>query len=346
MKTTSKLLFAVSAIPLIAASAMPAFAQEYSDGTTAGTPIQNSVSVTYNVAGTAQTPETSNTDEFLVDRVIDLTVAEANNTPTTVAPDQENMVTSFNVTNLSNDVLDFGLSVAQGTSDQFNYDEPVSYYIDTDNDGDYTDEAEITHIDELGQGDTVTVLVVANMPNGIVTGDELDIILTAQALTGGTVGTMGSPFTKSTSNTASVVDTIFGDGNGDIDGDKDGRFSDTDTYVVSAADLEVVKTSRIVWDPVNEEDSPMAIPGAIVEYCIAVTNAAGSATATGVSISDTLPSEVTYTTDNFVATTNNTSCTYSNTGTTGSHSAGVVSGTLSDIAADQTRTLIFQATIN
>jgi uncharacterized repeat protein (TIGR01451 family) len=30
------------------------------------------------------------------------------------------------------------------------------------------------------------------------------------------------------------------------------------------------------------------IPGAVVEYCIAVANAAGSATATNISVSDTL----------------------------------------------------------
>jgi uncharacterized repeat protein (TIGR01451 family) len=36
------------------------------------------------------------------------------------------------------------------------------------------------------------------------------------------------------------------------------------------------------------------IPGAVVEYCIAVANAAGSATATNISVSDTLPAATTY----------------------------------------------------
>ena len=36
------------------------------------------------------------------------------------------------------------------------------------------------------------------------------------------------------------------------------------------------------------------IPGAVVEYCIAVANAAGSATATNIGVSDTLPGTTTY----------------------------------------------------
>ena len=44
----------------------------------------------------------------------------------------------------------------------------------------------------------------------------------------------------------------------------------------------------------NGATNPKYIPGAVIEYCIAVTNAAGSASATSVAISDPLPTEVTY----------------------------------------------------
>lgn len=344
MKTTSKLLIAVSAIPLTALGAAPAFAGPYENGTAAGTEIENKVSVSYSVAGTAQTSVESNTDKFVVDRVIDLTVAEANGQDTVVAPDAADQVVSFQVTNLSNDVLDFGLTATQGTSDQFDTT-GVLIYVDTDGDGDYTNETAVDYIDELPAGDTVTVFVVSKIPNGVVTGNEADIILTAQALSGDVSGTKGSVFTPATSNGAMVVDTIFADINGDDDTAKDGKHSDTDTYIVSAADLDVVKTSKIVSDPVNGTANPMAIPGAIVEYCIAVTNAAGGASATGVSISDTLPTTVTYDTTNMGVKAQGGDCSTPGT-VDGAHASGVVSGNLGTIGAGQTSTLIFQAKIN
>lgn len=56
--------------------------------------------------------------------------------------------------------------------------------------------------------------------------------------------------------------------------------------------LLVSKTSRVVSDPVNGTTNPKAIPGATMRYCLLVTNG-GSATATGVSVSDPLPAATT-----------------------------------------------------
>lgn len=56
--------------------------------------------------------------------------------------------------------------------------------------------------------------------------------------------------------------------------------------------LLVAKTSRVVSDPVNGTTNPKAIPGATMRYCLLVTNS-GSATATGVSVSDPLPAATT-----------------------------------------------------
>lgn len=65
------------------------------------------------------------------------------------------------------------------------------------------------------------------------------------------------------------------------------------TFCKPAASISVSKTSSVVSDPVNNAAYPKAIPGAVVSYCIAITNN-GSGTATSVVATDALPSGSTY----------------------------------------------------
>ncbi|AQA00086.1 proprotein convertase, P [Sphingopyxis sp. QXT-31] len=58
--------------------------------------------------------------------------------------------------------------------------------------------------------------------------------------------------------------------------------------------LVFAKTSSIVSDPTNGTTNPKAIPGAVIRYCLLVTNT-GSATATSVAINDAIPATMTYT---------------------------------------------------
>ena len=58
------------------------------------------------------------------------------------------------------------------------------------------------------------------------------------------------------------------------------------------ANITVTKTSSVISDGIST-DKPKSIPGAIVRYCILVSNA-GSATATNISIADAIPPRVTY----------------------------------------------------
>ena len=123
-----------------------------------------------------------------------------------------------------------------------------------------------------------------------------------------------------------------------------------------------------ISDPVNGVSADAkAIPGAVIEYCIAVTNAAGGATATNVTVADDLPADVTFTANDFgifvdgTATVDTSGATPVATcsggsdgeGTTASFSAGggtggldLISGTLSNIPASTTRSLYFRVTIN
>lgn len=65
------------------------------------------------------------------------------------------------------------------------------------------------------------------------------------------------------------------------------------TFCNPQATLSVTKLSSILSDPVNATTNPKAIPGALVNYCILVTNP-GSATATSIVATDVIPSDLTF----------------------------------------------------
>ena len=79
---------------------------------------------------------------------------------------------------------------------------------------------------------------------------------------------------------------VFGDAG------RDGTEADDDSYLVSAADLNVAKTSVVISDPFNLLVNPKAIPGALMEYAITVTNT-GTVAADNVRITDVLDGNVT-----------------------------------------------------
>ncbi len=343
MNSSKQLLGAVSAAALVAVSASPALAA----GTSVGTIIPNTVTVDFQVGGQTQTAVTGS-DSFTVDRKVNVLVTEVGGATTSVSPNQQAAVTTFEVTNLSNDTIDLALSVAQSTSDQFDATN-VRIYRDNGN-GEYdAGDTLVTSLDEVAADATVRVFVVADIPINRVTGDVAEVTLTATAHAGGAAGSLGALLTATSGGNTSGVDTVLADGSGVDDVDYDGKFSATDSYTVLAAAMTATKRSTVVSDPVNGTSNPKAIPGATVEYCIAVANAAGSATATGVSISDTLPSDLTFdsTFGIFVNGTVDGSGDCNADGSAGgNHAAGVVTGSLSDIAAGVTRTLYFRATIN
>ena len=94
MKRSMQWLGTASAFALVLAPAMAAAAPV---GTAANSSISNSVTVSYNVGGVAQTPITSAADVFTVDRKIDLVVTTQDSTAVSVTPGQTNAVTRFTV---------------------------------------------------------------------------------------------------------------------------------------------------------------------------------------------------------------------------------------------------------
>jgi uncharacterized repeat protein (TIGR01451 family) len=276
---------------------------------------------------------------------------------TNVSPGQQAAVTAFTVTNVSNAPLDLALAAAQlsggtaahGGTDNFDVT-GAGVFVDTNTDGDYdvgTDQA-VTYLDQVAADASRTVFVVANVPLGLSTDDVAGVRLSATAREATAAGSMGAAITETSGANTAGVDTVFADTNANGNTARDGIHFGADDYTILAASLSATKSSRIVSDPFNGTTNPKMIPGAVVEYCVAVANAAGSATATNVAVSDTLPATTAYDSA-FGVLLNGTA-----TGATcnadgvagGAYAAGVVSGTLSDIAAGVTRTLVFRVTVN
>lgn len=348
MRTTKQLLGAVSAFALVAMSSAPAMAA----GTTAGSTITNNVTVNYSVSGQAQNAETA-TNSFMVDQRVNLTVTSVAS-PVTVSPNQTNQVLAFNVTNLSNSTADLDLSVALRAGTAANISN-FEVYLDSNGNG-QLDAAEltagpITYLDEVAEDATVAVLVVSDISINAVNGDTFDVVLTAAAHTAGTAGTLGTRLQATAGANTAGMDTVLFDGAGISDAANDGAFSAEGRYVVSGADLTVVKTSRVISDPVNGTGpNRKAIPGATIEYCITVANATGAATATNVAVIDDLPADVIYSTSFGTFINGDASCATGTAGGTFTAGGGVnnrdrITGSLSDVAAGQTRSVYFQVEI-
>lgn len=345
MKTVTRAFGIAAAGAGAALAASPAQAA----GTQAGSTITNTVTVNYSVGGVAQTAQTAS-NAITVDRKVIITIASAATT-TTVSPGQTAASTAFTVTNSSNDTIDIGLAVvnqAGGAAQHGGTD-----VFDVSNFKFYSDAALttlITYLDEVAPDASRTVYVAADIPISTTNGQIAGDILTGTAQAGGSAGTQGAVLTATSGANTSGVDTVFADGAGATDAANDGKFSARGDYTVSAPVLTVTKTSTLISDPVNGTTNPKAIPGATMEYCIQVANAAGAATATNLAITDPLPSTVTYSSGYGIflnGTVTGGTCNADGTaGGTYTAATTTVSGTLNNLAAGSTTTLRFRTTIN
>lgn len=350
---------------LLAGSATQAFA---ASATAAGTTVSNTATINFSVGGVAQTAQNSNTATFLVDRRIDLVVANQDASGVTVVPGATGQVTTFKVTNNSNSTEDFSLAAAQTTGDNFDTT-GVQVFVESNATAGYQAGGDTaTFIDELAPGASVIVYVVANVPAGVVNGNVSNIVLTATAAqsvdaNGQYVATVGSlaatAVATSGADTTSKVDTVFADVAGSTDAANDGKHSATDQYKVVTATIGVAKSSTVVSDLINGTTNPKAIPGATVEYCLYVSNT-GSAAATSIVLTDAIPTNTTYVAGSIktgaTAGAGNTCVVGTGTGLTDANdadaadynvtTAGAVTIKAASVAASGTFLATFRVTVN
>lgn len=121
------------------------------------------------------------------------------------------------------------------------------------------------------------------------------------------------------------------------------------------ATLQISKTSTVISDPVNGTTNPAMIPGAVVRYCLLVSNP-DSATTTAVAVTDTMPANVTFVPGSMAS---GTSCATATTAEDDNASGGdesdpfgaqfagsTIVGTASSIGPLSAFALVYQTTVN
>ncbi len=345
---------AASAIASSLLLAVPAFAAPV--GTQVGQTIENTVDVTFRIGTIDQVPIQA-VDEVAVDRKVNLTLVRTDNVETPVNPGETDVAVSFTLSNQSNDSLDFALSAANEVStttsqingseaDNIDAEPGFTYYLDDGNGIFDGGDTLITHVDALASGDSVVIHVVADFDTGYSTGDRAIVTLTATAREDDGAATLGAAFTAATSNSADVmvVDTVFADTDDNGQTARDGQAFASDDFLISAADLTATKSSRIVAGAFAGDTTGTYLPGATIEYCILVTNPSGGAAASDVSISDVLPSQVTYDAV-YGVKVGGADCDTPGL-VDGAEAGGTVTGDIGTLTAGSSQSVIFRATIN
>ncbi|WP_027715628.1 DUF11 domain-containing protein [Desulfuromonas sp. TF] len=283
-------LTALAAVALLLFGASQAFA----GGTDSGETISNSATIDYKI-GTVSPPSISSTPaEFVVDYKIDPVVA--NNGGATVVPNGTGYALTFTVTNNSNtkaaESLQLKLTTEEGAN-TFNMDTPVQVWED-DGDGIFSSGSDTnisaTPYISLAKDADQVIFIVADAP-GTAADTQTDVYhLIATAWDGNGAG--GIALAETGGNTVGLEDIIFVDAAGtatvDADAVTDGKHSDSGTYTVGTAQLSISKSSAVIGG------TGYYIPGETVEYTITISNGGGaSATATGITVSDSLDTEIT-----------------------------------------------------
>jgi len=213
-------------------------------GTPSGTLISNVTTITYSVDNVEQDPLTSAAATFLVDNMVNLTVAETSGTFTTVGVvgGAVDVITTFTVTNNGNTLQDYVLTVGQGENgdslfsktDNFDVIDCSSVIESGANQGYQPLQDTATFIDELAPDMTKTVYVLCSMLTYQFSGDVSIISLLATTHSGSMPG-MGQLTVSDIGTDASdAVQVVFIDASADDpQGDntvRNGQHSSSDGY--------------------------------------------------------------------------------------------------------------------
>lgn len=333
-----------------------ASAQSSSQGTTAGSRVDNTAVVTYETDGVDQQPVSSNTSSFIVDRKVSLLVTEVGNTATVVSQGQTKQYLVYTVTNNTNAPIDALLVIRQRTSGRTNpagvddtfdatnlkverYDAPGDYWID----------GNVLH--EMQPDQTIQVRIYGDIPTDARGAAGVFLLAEAHEV-GPDYDTAGARITASTgADQEGVMQTILRDTAGPAgDAANDGVASAEDSYVVEVDKVTVHKSSTVVSDPYNGTSDPKRIPGAVIRYCVAVVNE-GSKSISNVRIRDEITRELEFVNDSeLIDVTVTKSGSDYLCGTDGRMantyiSDNVLTTTISDVPAGTSRGFVFRATI-
>ena len=367
LRLMTKGLLGVSVISLFAAEAA------FAGGTAAGTNVQNTFTLDYDVLGTPQPqidtgPGGSNTPtEFTVDRLVDLTVAS--NGDTSVAPGAQDEELVFTLTNNGNDTQGYVFTLVNEAGDDFDTTGlNITYYIEDGNGlceasdqtgtaNAYTPGSNLASLD-VDADDILCIVVDGDIGSGQVDTETSEVSLVADTVDGGSPGVAGVETLAdgdATNALTGAAENVLADGSGTAnEGATDGDHSATGTYIVASPDLTAAKAVTIFSEDgsgcATIPGTPAAgnqysIPGACVEYVITVENTGATATATAIDIADILPDDLEFI--NAVSASFTTGGTFAQPATNTDCDSGActVSVTGATLAAGSTATVTIRALV-
>ena len=286
-----------ASLALIALSSVGVLQGAYANGTPSNTDINNQATVDYSVGGVPQTQISSPVATFKVDARIDLDVEQLSG-PILTQPGQTNVMAMFRVINTGNSTQGYRLTVVNdptgtaGLAGNDNQDVTnIRVFVDSNNNGTYeagTDTA--ANVDSLAtdsNGEEVRVFVLADIPLTATNNQFANLRLTARAAVPGSNGANLVTETVGADNPL-AVDVVFADTG------RDATDADANQYQIQSAALTLNKTVTVVSDDFNGTTNPKAIPNAIVQYTITVTNNSTTTPAGAVTVTDNIPANTTY----------------------------------------------------
>lgn len=279
-------------------------------GTAANTQIDNTANATFTIDGA---PVTESSDEvtFFVDEILDVDVTGGDTELVgTDGTDDVDQIVTFTVTNTGNGQEDFQIDVdlnGNGAVDDFDPTFPASgtlVYVDNNNDG-LIDAGDTlfdptTDVLPLDADETVQLLVVTDIPNGLTSGDTADVDLAATSTTVINNGTPGDP-----------TGTIYpnaGDGGVDaVVGTTTAVDTDTDTYLVNQLVIDLQKEAEKIGGlgdlGLVDGATVVQVPGDEIRYRLTFT-VSGDGTLDDVFITDAIPADLTYDTGSITVVVN------------------------------------------
>ena len=178
----------------------------------------------------------------------------------------------------------------------------LKIYVDANGNGVYDPGVDTaSYVDELAPDASATVFVVGDVPTQ-QNADRAFVGLDVTVAAGGAAGTQGTALVPTDLNVAdqnNTLDVVFADDDNDgalgYDIARNGQGWAYAAYQVGVhtVNLSVVKTSSVISDGVNTIN-PKALPGAVVQYCLTVSNATLTTPATGVTLTDVVPANTRY----------------------------------------------------
>ncbi|MEC7953033.1 MAG: hypothetical protein VX195_08150 [Pseudomonadota bacterium] len=273
----TKAPFRLALAPLAIAAALittPAHA----GGVKAGTLIENTASATYD-GGAGPVTIPSNTITVKVDELLDVTVTSRDSGPVSAAPGSA--VLTFELTNTGNGPEAYTLTANPAVAGN-DFDTTVNgIAVDTNGNGVYD-----PGVDQMLTGPATTaaiaadasqtVFVLVTIPGGVADGDQSDVSLLAEAVTG-----TGAPGTAFAGQGA-------GGGNA-IVGSTGANATATGSLSVGITDVDLFKSATVL-DPFGGTG---IVPGATITYAIRA-EVRGSGSVSDLVVTDAAPADTTY----------------------------------------------------